>query len=461
MNYTFTLQQKHYNRLLEHLLRDDGKERAAFIISGIARTNEEVRYLSRKVICLDEAMLLSNSHTHVSFDNNHFIKALKEAEAKGFSVTLVHNHPSNVRDFSTTDDEGERNLFQLAFNRNKDRNPYPSLILFPDGDLIGRVWNEDLHHYPITKIRIIGKEIKLMYPDRNDFFESKDEFNRQALAFGDALNQDLQNLKVAIVGCGGTGSAVAMLIARLGIKEICLIDKDKFAKSNINRLHGSTLDDIDVPKVDIIEREILRLGLETKVTKVKDWVDNEDAINELKSSDVIFGCTDDHVGRILLNRLAYFYLIPVIDMGLIIKVNDSIPPKMIDLTNRISYLFPGSDCLLTNKTINLDIAHAESIRRNDPNEYEKLKEEAYVMGEGNPAPSIVTFTTQVATLAVNSLLNRLVQFNSTALHSHEINMIHRNIQLCPGNKVDNDCRICGFDSYWGRGDMEPFLDMTR
>ena len=42
------------------------------------------------------------------------------------------------------------------------------------------------------------------------------------------------------------------------------------------------------------------------------------AVTPLKACDVIFGCTDDHDGRLMLNRLAYFYLIRVIDMGLAI-----------------------------------------------------------------------------------------------------------------------------------------------
>jgi molybdopterin/thiamine biosynthesis adenylyltransferase len=45
-------------------------------------------------------------------------------------------------------------------------------------------------------------------------------FQRQALAFGQALNQDLVALRVGVIGCGGTGSAVAMLLARLGVGQI-------------------------------------------------------------------------------------------------------------------------------------------------------------------------------------------------------------------------------------------------
>ena len=51
-------------------------------------------------------------------------------------------------------------------------------------------------------------------------------FQRQALAFGQALNQDLGALRVGVIGCGGTGSAVAMLLARVGVGQIVVVDND-------------------------------------------------------------------------------------------------------------------------------------------------------------------------------------------------------------------------------------------
>lgn len=60
-------------------------------------------------------------------------------------------------------------------------------------------------------------------------------FQGQALAFGKARNQDLLMLRVGIIGCGGTGSAIAqsavpsaiaMLLPKMGIRNIALFDKD-------------------------------------------------------------------------------------------------------------------------------------------------------------------------------------------------------------------------------------------
>lgn len=461
MKYTLTIQESHYDILRNHLLQKDGNERAAFIICGRSLVEGiEDRLLVKEVQTLSDEELLTSKQYQVSWDNNHFIGALKRAEAKGYAVAIIHNHPNGFDHFSSTDNVGEKQLFQLAFNRNGGNRPHASLIMMPDGSLIGRVWKPDITHEPISKIRIIGETFKLNYPGRTSNYKTPEAFNRQQLAFGSSLVQDLSTLKITIIGAGATGSATALLLTRLGVGELCLIDKDVIEESNLNRLHGATLKDVGKYKVDVLQKYISEIGLGTKVSVVKGWVSEEECISHLKTSDSIFGCTDDHAGRILLNRFAYFYLTPVIDMGLVISVKNG-SYELQDLQGRISFLFPGNDCLVTKGNINMDIAYAENLKREEPENYNRLKEEAYVIGEGNPAPAVVTFTTQIATMSVNELLNRIQGFYPQALKSaHKILLFHRGIEIDPGNISNNDCRICGSNNYWGRGDMQPFLDMV-
>lgn len=114
-------------------------------------------------------------------------------------------------------------------------------------------------------------------------------------------------------------------------------------------MHGAKISDVGKYKVDVLLQYINEIGIGTKVSVAKDWVSDQECINHLKTSDLIFGCTDDNSGRILLNRFAYFYLTPVIDMGLIITVKED-NSGIQDLQGRISYLFPDSDCLQPKKT---------------------------------------------------------------------------------------------------------------
>lgn len=460
MRYTLTLMEKDYNEIKEHLIREDGKERVAFAICGRSLNNSnEDRLLVREIIKLDKKQLLKSTITQVCWDNNEFIKVLKLVEARNYAIIVIHNHSEGYHKFSDVDNFGEYNLFKLAFNRNDGSRPHGSIIIMPDGSLIGRVWKNDLSNQELSLIRVIGNSYNIWYPNKLKDFKSPEIFHRQKLAFGPALVQDLSKLKCTIVGAGATGSATSILLTRLGVGEIFIIDKDEVEESNLNRLHGATINDVGKSKVEVLKKHIKSIGLGTKVSIIKDWVSSPNGISALKSSDIIFGCTDDHAGRIILNRFAYFYLTPIIDIGLVISMKDN-SYEIQDLQGRVSFIFPGGDCMITKGIINMEVAYSENLKRNEPENYRNLKEEAYVIGEGNPSPAVVTFTTQISTMAVNEFINRLQNFNPNGKKWHRIYMFHRGIEITPINTKDNDCRICGQKTYWGRGDMKPFLDMV-
>jgi hypothetical protein len=84
------------------------------------------------------------------------------------------------------------------------------------------------------------------------------------------------------------------------------------------------------------------------------------------------------------------------------------PPAMgmADISARVTTVMPPEACLLCREAVDVEIAREEDLRRQQPAEYERRKREAYVRGEGNPNPAVVTFTTEVACMAVNELLNR-------------------------------------------------------
>jgi len=111
-------------------------------------------------------------------------------------------------------------------------------------------------------------------------------------------------------------------------------------------------------------------------------------------------------------------------------------------------------------------AREESLKRTDPEEYKKQKVEAYVTGEGNPQPAVITFTTETATMAVNELLQRLTGFRKEAMFDHYINRVHilfedKKDYRKPGPPINEDCPICSLRDYWGIGDITPFLDVAN
>src|ERR1700752_1353981 len=67
--------------------------------------------------------------------------------------------------------------------------------------------------------------------------ELNDRYSRQILFPGGGAEgqRRLAAARVAIVGCGATGSAVASLLARSGVGTIRIIDRDYVEPSNLQR----------------------------------------------------------------------------------------------------------------------------------------------------------------------------------------------------------------------------------
>ena len=95
-----------------------------------------------------------------------------------------------------------------------------------------------------------------------------------ARLFGASFNDIIREMRIGIVGGGGTGSPVAMLLMRLGARRLALIDPDVIEDTNLNRVHGSRRADADAAmrKVDILAREIDLAGLGTQVITVSIWM---------------------------------------------------------------------------------------------------------------------------------------------------------------------------------------------
>jgi molybdopterin/thiamine biosynthesis adenylyltransferase/proteasome lid subunit RPN8/RPN11 len=466
--YSATLQQRHLERLNALLLREDGKEHAAYVFFSSCEIQRDPwdresheKFLSANVREIPPEDFVSADSVHVSWRTDSYVKALRDAEANNHTVAIVHSHPKGFTEFSKQDSENEQDLVQLAVNRNGPGTKLISLVLTGNNELFGRVWL-----YPseqgwerLRAIKAWGNDLRFWFSG-SEAVQSSKILTRQALAFGNALNADLKRMRIGVVGCGGTGSALAVLLARLGVGQIALFDNDIVEASNLNRLHGASQSDADAmkPKIQVAADHIAQMGLGVRAVPFEGWAGEKRNRDALRSCDVIFGCTDDHDGRMFLNRFAYYYLVPVIDMGLAIDVSDTDPPEIETMDGRVTVLGPENPCLVCAGLVDPEVARAEALKREHPDEYEKLKREAYVVGEGNPAPAVVTFTTEVACMAVNELIQRMVGFR--AVEGGAANRV-RKFHLCedrrPRYTPRTGCRICDDDGLWGRGDVEPFI----
>lgn len=462
-----TLQSTHLDLLRDLVLRDDGIEAAAYLLCGESQIDcdpwerrSRRRLTSYEVIPIPAEDAISASRQHITWSTTTFVRLLKRAKDEGLILGIVHTHPNGPAEFSKQDDENEKELVQLAQNRNGTGATLLSVLLAGGDEIRARIWPDQTAPIVVDPVRVVGRQFK-NYGDLPSP-SNPDVLARQTLAFGPKLNALLHSMRIGIVGCGGTGSATAQLLARLGVGQLVLFDDDIVETTNLNRLHGAGQSDADamLPKVEVVARELAALALGVRFVPIRGWINDPVCRDALKSCDVIFGCTDDHNGRLLLNRLAYFYLIPVIDMGLaIIPADDR--NELKDLSGRVTVLTPGAPCLLCRGIVDPVIARDEELKRQNPEEYERRKREAYVRGSGNPAPAVVTFTTSTACLAVDELLQGLTGFRGPDGWAWQRTRRFDLLQdRQPGAIQDPHCPVCSETDYWGRADINPFLDRT-
>ena len=401
--------------------------------------------------------------TFVSWDMNCYVRLLRRAREEGLHPGICHSHPGAGASFSRQDDENENHLHDVLRRRNRDPDQVLISLLFRGEKWVdARVWGVSGKPQPVP-VRVLGKEfLEASAPAAADASPTIPGFlHRQGLAMGTEALERLRRLRVGIVGCGGTGSAVATLLARAGVGRLLLIDPKIADETNLHRLHGSTRAQVKErrPKVRLLRKYIQEIGLGTEVAIRRAHAADAGIAKLLRACNVVFGCTDDHLGRLLLNRLAYFYYVPVIDTGL--AVSPAVAGRTAPVSGRVTLLRPGAACLLCRGIVNPTRAREEGLRLKQPDEYARQVKEGYITGSDTPTPVVGSFTTDTACAAVNELLAGVAGLRGDKGWGFE-RTVRYDLDRCrpTGGSPKESCPICADEDYWGLADIDPFLDLA-
>ena len=460
MNYDIVVPQ----RLLEPLRQtafDGAKEGGSWVLFSSARVTDDPvttrprhRYILRYIQPFTATETVSSSPKHITVKTDTFMPILSRAQRENLTPGFMHGHPSGYPAFSKQDDINEAALAQATRNRNGSEADFVSLLVLPNNTLKARVWygNGETQNAPTS---ITGSQLHL--GGRQPFSGVPgSDLDRQARVFGDLFNDQIRVLRVLVVGAGGTGSPLAIMLARAGVLCPVIIDPDTVEDSNLHRLHGARVSDIGRPKAEVVADHINGLELGTGAIGIKGNILDAAHRDLLVSADLVFCCTDDHAGRLMLNRFAYFYETPIIDIGLAIERCDA---DIRDMTGRVTVLHPGAACLLCRNIVNPVRAHSEELRRRDPEAYCQQVDNGYILGGGNPEPAFISMTTSVATMAMEEMLQLMTGFRSA---SGSVTQRLRRFQVPEdrrtGAKINLNCPVCGENEFWGIGDITPFLD---
>lgn len=279
---------------------------------------------------------LDRSSPVTVFRSKYILRAHHIVEDGPLAAGVIHSHPEGGRTFPSQTDDDMDGYFAAEFERYGRGRPYVSLIFARNADgsfrFTGRVFDHG-EWYPVTDLLTVGEALlrdrSESLPPHGDnplgggsgLVESTTA--RIETLLGRAASERLALAKVGIIGCSGTGSPATHLLARAGVQDFVLVDPQKFAPSNLERMHGSRFADAVAhpppSKVEILARLIHEINPHARVTAIRGNVLDEIVLDALLDCDLVLGCTDTQHGRAALGDLASHYLLPSIDVGVAMR----------------------------------------------------------------------------------------------------------------------------------------------
>lgn len=391
-----------WNSLRSSSFTADGNENAGVLLCGTADTAQERRLLVRRIVSVPLESYIARETYHLEVAPAFYNRIVTECLRDHMTPVIFHSHPHHSDAwYSASDDFGETRLLNVLKSLLPQTSP--ASLVMTRSSATGRELHGDGFR-TLTGIKIVGIRSmtkRFVGTSKKERQEISDRFDRQVRAFGEEGQRVLEELKIGIVGVGGIGSLVAEQLARSGIRDFALIDDDLVEASNVSRLFGSVASHTGRRKVEVVGEHLEALGAQ-KVQQVADSAIRQEILLKLRGRDLIFSCVDNDRTRALLNRFAYQYIVPVIDLGTRL---DARTGRTTASAGRVSVVGPGMVCLRCSNHLNPERIRAESLPKH---EREALYREGYIMGIDEPAPAVVSLNTVVAGLGATAGLNLFV-----------------------------------------------------
>jgi molybdopterin/thiamine biosynthesis adenylyltransferase len=427
------------------MLELDIETGAVLLARPIVGAEGDVRLLAFDFIEVPDEAYERRDGFSLQISSNGFVPALRQAEAAQAVPIWFHTHPGQLSSPQMSDHDlavnsGISELFRLRANSAY----YGALVVSrgQSGFTFDGLIDDGKSQIAIDRIIVIGDRLRVTWRFDDLAFSPTALFDRNVRAFGGDVQRSISDLRIAVVGCGGTGSSVAEQLVRLGARRIDLYDPDQLTASNVTRVYGSTLRQVDDYKVDVVAANLLRIAPDLVLTRSTLAITDELAARRLADADVVFGCTDDNAGRLILSRIPTFLLTLVIDCGVLLSSGEN--GELTGIDGRVTLIRPGAACLICRGRIDLQRAAAE---RMSAEEHEARVREGYAPALAGVEPAVVTYTTIVAATAVSELIEKLVGYGpdpsptEILLRLHEREISTTRAAPKPGHYCANQAKL--------------------
>jgi molybdopterin/thiamine biosynthesis adenylyltransferase len=289
----------------------------------------------------------------VRFNEPYALRVALEKEKRGLCVGVIHSHPQDFGVVPSSIDDDMDGYFKDYFPAFGRDVTYFSLIFSRtrEGNVrfSGRGWKDDrefrlcdlvtiseseIHREPATQMYPASKSSRRAYQAR---FEE---------IYGAEAADRIRNARVTIIGTSGSGSPAAHILARSGVENFVLIDPQRLAESNLERVHGSYQPhfegEVEPPyKVEVVRDLIKAINPKATVTCIVGNILQLLARNYAVGTDLVICCTDTNHSRTAISELAYRFLLPALDVGVSFESKNG---SMTGEVGRLTVYFPGAPC---------------------------------------------------------------------------------------------------------------------
>jgi hypothetical protein len=287
-------------------------------------------------------------------------RAFHHAASSPLAIGVVHSHPEGCGTFPSPTDDDMDSYFAREFAAYGNGKPYCSLVLqrnaYSGLTFTGRVYDRG-EWFPIETLLSVGETI---CPSCSEASESgtilDDQLDaarsRLVSVLGTPSATRLRNATVGIIGCSGTGSPAAHVLARAGVGNFVLVDPQRFEDSNWERLHGSNWTHLGIKpqpyKVEIVASLIKSINPFANITMLVGNILHENVMDELLRCDLLLGCTDTQHARAKLSDIAQHYLLPSLDLGVLMEGEDA---KVTSQVCGITVYSPDLPCAFCSESV--------------------------------------------------------------------------------------------------------------
>lgn len=236
-----------------------------------------------------------------------------------------------------------------------------------------------------------------------------DRYDRQIGLFGADGQRRIARAHVVVLGAGGLAMPLIQQSAYLGVRRFTVADSDVVSESNLNRLVGATVDDIEKPKVVIADRMIRKVQRDADVTPLRVDVPDDAIATAIADATVVVGCFDKETPRLVATDLCSTVGVPYVDLA-----SDVVPtPSGPVYGGRVVIATDGTGCVSC-----LDVLDAKELAREAMTDEQRALDDT-IYGIDRDAlhgsgPSVVTLNSVVASLAAMEIMCLLTGLRAPA-----------------------------------------------